>query len=43
MKLHGFAKVLRPFQAPIVRRTSRKEANNVKRLLEVRAEDRSSL
>lgn len=34
VELHGLAKLLRPIQAPIVRRTGELEANNVKRLLE---------
>lgn len=34
LELHGPAKLLRPFQAPLVRKTGGMEANNVKRILE---------
>jgi len=34
VQLHGLAKLLRPFQAPIARLAGRIEANNVKRILE---------
>jgi hypothetical protein len=34
MRLHGPAKLLRPLQAPLLRRTGRMEANNLKRILE---------
>jgi carbon monoxide dehydrogenase subunit G len=36
IQLHGLAKLLSPFQAPIVRRTAGMEANNVKRVVESR-------